>query len=461
MVEIVDQMGLKAWLKQQPQAVSVTIAARAALRALPLLADDIGDASTERMTDLVFSVFRCTLISAGAAVGPPAEMRRAADAADAAAFSAARAAATADAFAFADAAADAAAFSAAAANDATLLELGETPDAVFHRPLWHEGAPERIIAARNDLFGWMNTPEWAFWRRWYDAMLHGRPLNWDMQRDIARLPPEDWDQGPVHIAALIARIEADYLRDATPFANHVAIDTTTGLWVPVVKRMDNVALFETAKDKIWDAVDDLRPDEQLSNKYTGLAHVIRRLDRCQDRYQSNPQRLHDDFILSVKQLKSLAENNEYQQDENTEALEDALIAGSDDIRAAMPDVRAAVTARAALRIEELRVGDTDDLTIALAGMAGESVPELATPLTDDAATIAGDNAASSAETRDALYRSAANISRGYITLREFRRGVSNGTIIAVKATGGLAVGTTATVLLLKLETAQRILLALF
>jgi hypothetical protein len=32
-------------------------------------------------------------------------------------------------------------------------------------------------------------------------MLEGRPLDWDLQREVALIPDEDWEKGPEHIGA--------------------------------------------------------------------------------------------------------------------------------------------------------------------------------------------------------------------------------------------------------------------
>ncbi len=43
--------------------------------------------------------------------------------------------------------------------------------------------------------------------RWYQGFLDGTPLPWDLQRDIALIPDEDWQRGEAHIARLIEIIE--------------------------------------------------------------------------------------------------------------------------------------------------------------------------------------------------------------------------------------------------------------
>lgn len=51
---------------------------------------------------------------------------------------------------------------------------------------------------------------WSFWREWYQGFLEGKPLDWDLQREVALIPNEDWEKGPEHIAGIIAEIRARF-----------------------------------------------------------------------------------------------------------------------------------------------------------------------------------------------------------------------------------------------------------
>lgn len=52
--------------------------------------------------------------------------------------------------------------------------------------------------------------DWDFWSRWWEGVKSGQHVNWDLQRAIALIPDEDWQQGPAHIAAIVARLEEQF-----------------------------------------------------------------------------------------------------------------------------------------------------------------------------------------------------------------------------------------------------------
>lgn len=51
---------------------------------------------------------------------------------------------------------------------------------------------------------------WAFWARWYNAILAGQPLAWDLQERVSLLPDDIWRAGPEAVSESIARIEAEF-----------------------------------------------------------------------------------------------------------------------------------------------------------------------------------------------------------------------------------------------------------
>lgn len=250
---------------------------------------------------------------------------------------------------------------------------GKKASGVRAAPLWRSNNPidHLWVGMKNEL---QNRPEdWSFWIDWYQRILDGRPQNWDMLEEIALIDPEDWDKGAEHVNGLIGDIQARYLRNATPYSENIEVNPDTGKLRSVPKPMENERLYQTALDRVRDALDDLRPDGDLAQHHAGLEKVAKRLDRTLDRYANNPQRVHDDFLLSARQISTLVESTEVAKDEDVDALQTSLVTGADDIRAADEVVKASVAARVALRLEEMRVEDTE--VIADASEAIESISE--------------------------------------------------------------------------------------
>lgn len=81
------------------------------------------------------------------------------------------------------------------------LPLADMPSTPIILPPAPQGMRDQFAA----------SDAWAFWRAWHEEALRGRPLPWELQAEIARLPQDIWDAGPsviaTHIARIFARVE--------------------------------------------------------------------------------------------------------------------------------------------------------------------------------------------------------------------------------------------------------------
>ncbi|WP_094022989.1 hypothetical protein [Maliponia aquimaris] len=259
-MEFEDRKAFEAWLKEQSQEVCVAIATRAALRVwLFIVAPRFWKATDEArkvQQSLVLLTARCNLISGVTSTNPTPEIGIAANAAthaaafgananaaagaananaanaanaaanaatnaaNAAANAATNAANAADAAAiaatnatnatFAALAADAAYAAAAAfAADAACADAALTPIAMMSTRLWHDpGPPEKLTPEDIGPTPLDTDPRFDFFRRWYDGMVRGQPLDWELQRRVALIPPDTWETGVDAVAEAIAQIEA-------------------------------------------------------------------------------------------------------------------------------------------------------------------------------------------------------------------------------------------------------------
>lgn len=95
-------------------------------------------------------------------------------------------------------------------SDARELESNQVQ---INFPLWINSEPPWFTeAVQNTRAIWAEDPTvWSFWSRWWDGAVSGHPMPWDVQRDVALIPSDDWEKGAAHIAKLIAAIEAQYV----------------------------------------------------------------------------------------------------------------------------------------------------------------------------------------------------------------------------------------------------------
>ncbi len=318
-------------------------------------------------------------------------------------------------------------------HDIELLARSD-PQTVLPKPVWIS-VPTKAEAQLDAI--WAYTEDsglgeaFQFWRAWYDGVLRGRPMNWALQRDVALIPEGEWQKGAGHIAEIIAGIEADYVKARTPYAMTVEIEEDSQLLVARPVPMANAALYSTGLERVRYTMRKMRPDGVLPQSYVFAAPVFERLDDAFGQYAGNPQWMHDEFLLSAGQLRGLVERCEIQGDDRVGALSSALVNGADDIRAADDVVRASVSARMQLRIDELRVEDTQDIAEAFDAVADVSKGGMKAALIDSAKVLrAGRDAPDSAralgpadpaERLDALYSGGALVSRSWEALGELSR----------------------------------------
>ncbi|ASP23129.1 hypothetical protein ANTHELSMS3_04530 [Antarctobacter heliothermus] len=94
-------------------------------------------------------------------------------------------------------------------EDATYRDADFGVSDVLGLPLWLDGVPPASASA----FGLSGTlldtdPRFEFFKRWYDSMVRGAPMDWELQRRVALIPQEVWEAGADAVAGAIAEIEA-------------------------------------------------------------------------------------------------------------------------------------------------------------------------------------------------------------------------------------------------------------
>ncbi|WP_373353709.1 hypothetical protein [Pseudoroseicyclus sp. CXY001] len=233
--EIDGPTKLERWIRTSPgddelrRVLAVTLASRAALRVLPIVATGAPDSTS-------WQVMRASLIAFVSVDFPTPAIQKSTAAASAAASDAADVVLSASA-----PAADAAYAAAHAAASASAVEYAGAAHAAG-RAAQSSAFATRVVAAkswehvRNDCswladgFVWMplfgehsidahsweqvrrrwQGKGWDFWIRWYEGHLCGQPLPVALLEQVALIAPDDWDKGPEQVNPLIAEIERNF-----------------------------------------------------------------------------------------------------------------------------------------------------------------------------------------------------------------------------------------------------------
>jgi len=265
LADINNREQLEAWLQTQPHEVSVALAARAALRVLPLVQEALSGGYKD--IRIVLPVFRALAFSWVAAKYPAGASRFSAPpAGDLSVFGTARAASNAATAAFGvvrvitgshssiasvfpfavDAigsgrtatdginfysvslpasTSDTVAFWSAVSDDATRVEKGVAAFDIAGSPLWQrerlhyqsgsqpmvelvKEPPDRLRSLWLELRAALvaANDKWGVWTDWYDQRLEGRVRNEERELAYVRVEETLWSQGPAVVNAEIIRL---------------------------------------------------------------------------------------------------------------------------------------------------------------------------------------------------------------------------------------------------------------
>lgn len=177
---------------------------------------------------------------------------------------------------------------------------------------------------------------WSFWREWYQGFLDGKPLDWELQRRVALIPDEDWEQGPEHIARKIEEIKAEYLAEQLPLAEDLAFDQDSGTFHTTPREMAKPDLLGATLSQVEDALEDVM--EAGSNGINERSIECRKLTRTFRKYGNDPQRIEMDFTTVHAGLTRQIVSGELPPSEENLALQSALEEGAKAVRATHPEV---------------------------------------------------------------------------------------------------------------------------
>ncbi len=125
--------------------------------------------------------------------------------------------------------------------------------------------------------------KWGFWARWYEGMLNGTPLPWDLQEQVALIEDEDWEKGAAHVARLIRDIEAEFLAEKLPQAEAMEFDLETGRFDVTPIPLNELTLVETTLRQVEFALSvALKSNCGLNTSCTAYLYIEHTLKNSRD-----------------------------------------------------------------------------------------------------------------------------------------------------------------------------------
>ncbi len=295
-------------------------------------------------------------------------------------------------------------------SDARAIQIG---DELTSHPLWSSPAAKWFADAdRATRILWSKDPDriWDFWLRWWDGLLSGQPLDWELQRRVALIPNEIWDAGACKAAEAIREIELVFAVERTPNAEILSVNPATGL-----VRTDPVSHLRA--DHLEDIVDTLTDASHVfddhggpNGPYATFGEECKILQDGSTRYHQRPIMLLRICRRVVERVKVKEANGDCPKNDPLVADFASSVAGAaGDLMAFDPDVREAETARAQANAAPLARETGTALILAADQSATIAEGDLQDELPGDARTAVADP--TSTEGKMALYATKSRLLR--------------------------------------------------
>ena len=400
-VEIIDRDSLRKWLKTRSYSDVAVLSLRSSMRLFPLFAQELEKGWAQKRKVSALPIFRLLILSAGRGLSSK-ELKDAASGAAAGAYQVYAAALDASSnssdparvAASAVASARSAGYTVAqtnglatvAVNDAADVANGfvGTFDVVVGLDFWKQiRIDAQVLLSEDDLTElplwfrqtvpswfksadvkarkiWAKDPQmWTFWIRWWDGVIAGKPLAWELQEQVALIPDDDWKKGQEHIAALIRNIEVpDYLDQIireNPYAWRIELNHRTGIYSAVgIEKRDLSAVVSDVRSAINDfhvrcrklSIGNFGQAAQLAFK-----PVIDMLRRDLRRYSDQPLALFKAIEAAKTEMQTIAEVEGLAGESYISRFFGTLEDNAEDICIASPDIVEQLKAKAALRYD--------------------------------------------------------------------------------------------------------------
>lgn len=202
-----------------------------------------------------------------------------------------------------------------------------------------------------------------YWHEWYQSFLDGKPLDWELQRQVALIDDTIWDQGPKAVADEIGRIKAEMLSEKLPMAETIEVNPETGKFRAVPIPVQNHRHMSALLNQVEDALEDCLGGHNGLRETSG---DVRKLNRVLGKYREDPQNAELTLSTVAGSLRrQIHESRELPDNEDNLALLSTVEDALRGIRAEHPEVEENRLKRASLTVQELPEADKELLQSAL------------------------------------------------------------------------------------------------
>jgi len=193
---------------------------------------------------------------------------------------------------------------AVAGSDANMILAGTN---IFGSPLWPDGILPKFFSDQYaKIVGFWNADleVWGFWARWYEGMLNGTPMPWDLQEKVALIDQEVWEKGTQAVAEEIAKIEASFIAGTV---KESIIETPLGKLTLVPQPFKETRHFGQLMDTLRDTLEFATAD--FRNGLSRECYQALMIERMLTRYANDPQRVEMDCErVKVSLMQDMAED---------------------------------------------------------------------------------------------------------------------------------------------------------
>ncbi|MEP1611536.1 MAG: hypothetical protein ABJL72_06380 [Roseobacter sp.] len=218
--------------------------------------------------------------------------------------------------------------------------------------------------------------DWSFWVEWYEAILNGTPLPWELTHRIAlEVTDEEWDAGQVVVAKRIEKIRADWLTSSLPQVNEV-FEMEDGRYEIRGTIADTSKLMTSVLDRVSFALDTAVQSNMCDLNEMSLAcKILRQAILVGDDDANTVEQF---FRRASDLIKAGVASGKYAEDDETSFLTYTLDETALQLRGDHPEVAQAVATRLATQVGELEATQKIKAAELIHDLSAGSGPRLAT-----------------------------------------------------------------------------------